>query len=122
MFYFKEFSESMALLDAGKAPLNAFQRFHFATLDWKLPFAVAALYAIIVTIWGNYNKKVAAKAEKSGKSASGKTSSVFKVFVIGHNVLLTVFSAYCFVCMSSILIKSYSTRTAFDAVSQWKIS
>ena len=115
MLFFKEFSESMARLDAGKAPITDFQRFHFATLDWKLPFAVAAAYALIVTIWGHLNKKMAAAS--NGKSASFGSSTLFKAVVVGHNVLLTVFSAYCFVCMSSLLIKSYTTRTLFDAVS-----
>ena len=115
MLFFKEFSASMARLDAGKAPINDFQRFHFATLDWKLPFAVAAAYAIIVTVWGRFNKAAAASSKE--KSSSSSSSPLFKAVVVGHNVLLTVFSAYCFVCMSSLLIKSFTTRTLFEAVS-----
>ncbi len=114
MLFFKQFSESMALLDAGKAPINDFQRFHFATLDWKLPLAVAVAYAIIVTIWGRFNMKMAAAS--NGKISS-HSSPLFKLIVIGHNVLLTVFSAYCFVCMSGLLINSYTTRSLFEAVS-----
>lgn len=120
MLFFEQFSESMARLDAGKAPITDFQRFHFATLDWKLPFAVAAAYAVIVTIWGRFNKKMAeadAMEKKKKDKSGGGSSPVFKAFVIAHNLLLTVFSAYCFVCMSSLLIKSYTSRNLFDAVS-----
>ena len=128
MLFFKEFSESMANFENGLAPQTTFEKFHFATLDWKVPVAAAILYALIVTIWGRFNKEVALKAEeprvKSKKnhyhhkeSTESSRFSFFNCLVIGHNVFLTVFSAYCFVCIVKILLNSYISTDLFDAVS-----
>lgn len=122
MLFFKEFSESMAHYEQGLAPQNWFEQLHFATLGWKVPVAAAILYAVIVTIWGNCNKAKALKAQeprvKSKKSQSGPSSrfSLFNCFVIAHNVFLTVFSLYCFVCIVKILAESYIGTNFVDAV------
>lgn len=132
MLFFKEFSESMANFENGLEPQTAFEKFHFATLDWKVPVAAAILYAVIVTIWGRVNNKEAAlKAEeprvKSKKhnhqhqhqkhdDVSSSRFSFFNCLVIAHNVFLTVFSAYCFVCIVKILLDSYISYDFFEAV------
>ena len=125
MLFFKEFSESMANFEKGRPPRTTFEKIHFATLDWKVPVAAAILYAVIVTIWGKFNKEAALKAEeprvkskKHQKETESATSrfSVFNCLVIAHNVLLTVFSAYCFVCIVKILFDSYISTEFFEAV------
>lgn len=131
MLFFKEFSESMANFENGLPPRTIFEQFHYATLDWKVPVAAAILYAVIVTIWGCFNKKAALKAEeprvKSKKQQqqhhhhqkSDKSSrfSFFNCLVIAHNIFLTVFSAYSFVCIVKILLESYMSFDFFEAVS-----
>ena len=125
MIFFKEFSEFMAHYERGLEPENWFEKFHFATLGWKVPFSAAILYAVIVTIWGNYNKAKAAKANearvKSKKTAVSELHhtnrfSPFNCFVIAHNIFLTVFSLYCFVCIVKILFESYMNNSFLDAV------
>lgn len=125
MLFFKEFSESMANYEKGLAPSTIFEKFHYATLDWKVPVAAAILYALIVTIWGRFNKEAALKAEeprvksKKNQKESNESSrfSFFNCLVIAHNIFLTVFSAYCFVCMVKILLESYMSFDFFEAVS-----
>ena len=128
MLFFKEFSESMANFEEGLAPQTTFEKIHFATLDWKVPVASALLYALIVTIWGRFNKAAALKAEEPrvkskkhhhnhGESTESSRFSFFNCLVIAHNVLLTVFSAYCFVYIVKILLDSYIATDFFDAVS-----
>ena len=117
MLFFKEFSESMANFEKGLAPQTLFEKFHVATLDWKTPVIAAILYAVIVTIWGQHNKAKALKAEeprvkakKTVDVAAGSETNRFSLFnclVIAHNVFLTVFSAYCFICIVKILFESY---------------
>jgi hypothetical protein len=117
MLFFKEFSESMANFEKGLEPQNLFEKIHFASLDWKAPVIVAILYAVVVTIWGRCNKAKALKDQESRVKAKKSTSAVsenetnrfsfFNLLVIAHNVFLTVFSAYCFVCIVIILAKSY---------------
>ena len=86
------------------------------------------LYALIVTIWGRFNKAAALKAEEPrvkskkhhhnhGESTESSRFSFFNCLVIAHNVLLTVFSAYCFVYIVKILLDSYIATDFFDAVS-----
>ena len=125
MLLFKEFSESMSNFEKGLPPRTIFEKIHFATLDWKVPVAAAILYAVIVTIWGKFNKEAALKAEeprvkskKHPQKESSATSrfSPFNCLVIAHNVFLTVFSAYCFVCIVKILVDSYISTEFFDAV------
>lgn len=129
MLFFKEFSESMTNFEKGLPPRTNFEKIHFATLDWKVPVTAAILYAVIVTIWGKFNKEAALKAEepraksKKQKDAAASTAavsrfSVFNCLVIAHNVFLTVFSAYCFVCIVKILFDSYISTEFFEAVSQ----
>lgn len=127
MLFFKEFSESMANFEKGLEPQTLFQKIHYASLDWKTPVIAAILYAIIVTIWGRCNKAKALKAEeprvKAKKASAAVVSesetnrySVFNCLVIAHNVFLTVFSAYCFVCIVEILVESYLQDNFIDAV------
>lgn len=135
MFFFDNFSASMARLDKGLSPRDAFERFHFATLDWRVPVVAVLLYVTIVTLWGRCNAARAARVAsvaKRGESApllktrKGQATVVhkrpsftpFNCLVIAHNVLLTVFSAYCLICILPILVKSYATRSLFDAVSE----
>lgn len=117
----------MSNFEKGLSPRTIFEKIHFATLDWKVPVTAAILYAVIVTIWGNYNKEAALKAEeprvkskKHLKAGSVEESadrfSVFKCLVIAHNVFLTLFSAYCFVCIVVILFNSYSSSNFLEAV------
>lgn len=126
MLFFEEFSESMANFEKGLEPRTTFEKLHYATLDWKVPVAAAILYAVIVTVWGRCNKAKALKAEdprvksKKSKSQGGEDKeanrfSFFNCLVIAHNVLLTVFSAYCFVCIVKILVDSYMNDHFFDA-------
>lgn len=123
MIYFEEFSESITRFEKGLPPRTVFEKIHFASLGWEAPVIAAILYAVIVTIWGRYNKAKAARAEeprvkaKAAKEEDVKNRfSPFNCFVIAHNVLLTVFSVYCFVCIVHILIKSYVQDEFFDAV------
>lgn len=130
MLYFKEFSESMANFEKGLEPQTLFEKIHFASLDWKTPVIGAILYAVIVTIWGRCNKAKALKAEEprvKAKKVSGAAPaadsepnrfSFFNCLVIAHNVLLTVFSAYCFVCIVKILVESYLQDDFLDAVTK----
>lgn len=112
----------MANYERGLDPQNWFEKFHFATLGWKVPFSAAILYAVIVTLWGRCNRAKAAKANesrvKSKKSVPEKTNrfSPFNCFVIAHNIFLTVFSFYCFVCIVKILVESYMNNSFLDAV------
>lgn len=128
MFFFKEFSESMNNFEKGLPPRTTFEKIHFATLDWKVPVTAAILYAVIVTIWGKFNKEAALKAEeprakskKHKEAAAVSRFSIFNCLVIAHNVFLTVFSAYCFVCIVKILFDSYISTEFFEAVSQFVI-
>ncbi len=124
MLFYEEFSESMANFEKGLEARNTFEKIHFATLDWKVPVAVAILYAVIVTLWGRCNKAKALKAEepraKSKKNLQKQDENdrftVFNCLVIAHNLFLTVFSAYCFVCIVKILVESYISDNFFDAV------
>lgn len=123
MLFFKEFSQSMRNYENGLEASNLFEKLHFSSLNWYVPVSVAILYAVIVTIWGRCNKAKAAaaslKAKKTSSSTVGSqtsnTYSPFNLLVIAHNINLTVFSAYCFVCIVPILINAYMTRPAFDA-------
>lgn len=128
MLFFEQFSESMSNYENGLSPQNLFERIHFATLGWQVPLGVAVVYAIIVSIWGWYNKtkvlveepRVKAKALKKGTTIPvSKTSDRFSVFnclVIAHNVFLTIFSLYCFICIVGILVDSYMNNTFHEAV------
>lgn len=126
MLFFKEFSESMANFEKGLEPQTLFEKIHFASLDWKAPVIGAIFYAVIVTIWGRCNKAKALKAEEprvKAKKASAAANdsetnrfSFFNCLVIAHNVFLTVFSAYCFICIVKILVDSYLQDDFFDAV------
>ena len=123
MLFFEQFSESMSNYENGLSPQNLFERVHFATLGWQVPLGVAVVYAIIVSIWGRYNKskvlvveepRVKAKALKKGTISD--RFSVFNCLVIAHNVFLTIFSLYCFICMVGILVDSYMNNTFHEAV------
>lgn len=123
MFFFKEFSESMKNFEKGLEPSTTFEKIHFATLDWKVPVLAAILYAVIVTIWGRFNKAKALKLEesrlkskKTESSSSDDRFSFFNCFVIVHNIFLTVFSVYCFICIVKILIESYINNDFLEAV------
>lgn len=126
MLFFKEFSESMANFEKGLEPQTLFEKIHFASLGWKVPVSAAILYAVIVTIWGRCNKAKALKAEEPRvkakknaeitKNSEDNRFSFFNCMVIAHNVFLTVFSAYCFVCIVKILIESYFQDNFLDAV------
>ena len=117
----------MANFENGLEPSTTFEKIHFATLGWKVPLSSAIIYAIIVTIWGHYNKAKALKDQEprvKSKKLSGSVAeeavnrfSPFNCFVIGHNIFLTAFSAYCFVFIVKILIDSYMQDAFFDAVS-----
>lgn len=119
----------MANFEKGLEPQTLFEKIHFASLDWKAPVIGAILYAVIVTIWGRCNKAKALKAEeprvKSKKAAAPAAAakdsetnrfSFFNCLVIAHNLFLTVFSAYCFICIVKILADSYLQDDFFDAV------
>lgn len=116
----------MANFEKGVEPQSLFEKIHFASLDWKAPVSAAILYAVIVTLWGRCNKAKALKAEeprvkaKKGsevtKNSEDNRFSVFNCLVIAHNVFLTVFSAYCFVCIVKILVDSYLQDNFLDAV------
>lgn len=125
ILFFKEFSKSMANYENGLSPQNLFEKIHFATLGWRVPLSVAIVYAIIVSIWGRYNKiralkmekpRVKAKKEVIVGSSSNNRFSVFNCLVIAHNVFLTIFSLYCFVCIVGILVDSYMNNTFHEAV------
>lgn len=127
MLFFKEFSESMANFEKGLEPRSLFEKIHVATLDWKTPVIGAILYAVIVTIWGQFNKTKALKVEEPRVKAKRTVSvaateseanrfSLFNCLVITHNVFLTIFSAYCFICIVKILLESYLQDDFLNAV------
>ena len=128
----------MKKLDAGKAPITAFERFHFATLDWHWPIGIAIVYAAIVIVWSRYNNARLqgdkSQASRHSSSRSTRPAGVFRknqpklppkhvesrftpfnCLVMLHNAFLSVFSLAVFVSIVPILIKSYSTRTLFDS-------
>jgi hypothetical protein len=132
MIYFAEFSESMRKLDNGLQPVTVFERFHFATLDWRMPVLAAIVYAVVVTIWGSFNRvsqekakirashhqKAAGTFRKNQPQPAPRNPSRFTFFncvVILHNLILTIFSVYIFACIVPILVRSYQEKSAFAA-------
>ncbi|KAH8590012.1 GNS1/SUR4 family-domain-containing protein [Bisporella sp. PMI_857] len=76
-----------------------------AALDPKVPITIASLYAVTVTLVNRSNKKAGNKPWAISKYKS------FFWFVVAHNVLLAVYSAWTFVGMWGALRRSLYNPT-----------
>lgn len=101
------------------------------SLDWRVPLCSSILYAILVTFFSRRNARrqaalstgtrgnEAAKASTGGKpvvkSKIAEPWTLFRIAVVAHNVLLMVFSAYTFYCVTPLLLASFRFRPSYEA-------
>ncbi|KAF1844231.1 GNS1/SUR4 family protein-like protein [Cucurbitaria berberidis CBS 394.84] len=87
-------------------PQDIFQ----AALSYKVPLAIASVYAVTVTYFNWYNRQHGNKAWRIAKTRP------FFVFVVFHNVFLAVYSAITCVAMILCLKHSFPHYTEANAV------
>ena len=78
-----------------RRPFNIPENVYQAALDYRVPLAMAGMYAVTVKALNKYNL-----SRNKQPWAISKTKS-FHVFVIVHNILLAVYSAWTFWGMGS---------------------
>lgn len=81
-------------------PFSIPENWYNAVFDAKIPFTIAAVYAVTVNVLNAYNKSNGHKPW-----AISKTRAFF-YFVIAHNIFLAIYSGWTFVGMYGALSRS----------------
>ena len=127
-----QFDASAAKVAAESAPVTAFEKFHFLTLDFRTPIIASILYVLVVSYFSKLNRERSASAKvnvnvNNGKrtSSRNKAQSVektesrftpFKCLVIAHNVFLCLYSATVFLSALPLLARPYFNSPVMEAV------
>lgn len=87
------------------------------SLDWRVPVCSSLLYAVVVTYFSRRNVRLAkaAGAAPAGSAARADPWTLFRVLVLAHNILLTVFSAFVFFSVFPLLLASLRFRSFYDS-------
>ena len=128
-----QFDASAAKVASESAPVTAFEKFHFLTLDFRTPIIASILYVLVVSYFSKLNRERSASAKvnvsNNGKRTSSRnkaqTQSVeknesrftpFKCLVIAHNVFLCLYSATVFLSALPLLARPYFNSPVMEAV------
>ncbi|PJF17127.1 Elongation of fatty acids protein [Paramicrosporidium saccamoebae] len=86
------------------------------SLDWRVPFSASLIYAIVVTYFSRRNiRRAAANPAPATKTTKKQEWTLFRVAVVAHNILLTVFSGYTFYSVFPLLLASFRFRPCYDS-------
>jgi hypothetical protein len=85
------------------------------SLDWRVPLSVSLIYATVVTYFSRRNIRLAKAAPVAAKTKSKEPWTVFRVSVVLHNILLTIFSGYTFYSVFPMLLASFRFRPCYDS-------
>ncbi|KAJ1947531.1 hypothetical protein GGF37_000296 [Kickxella alabastrina] len=86
-------------------------------MHWKTPLVIAAAYTVLI-MKANPQKPIAAKAQPLKRAQS----PVFKRVVIGHNIILAVYSLWTLVSMVSGLVDNLRTHGLYEGVCDTKFT
>jgi len=85
------------------------------SLDWRVPVGSSLIYSVIVAYWSRLNRnKGLTNSPVKGKKRS-EPWTAFRIAVVAHNVLLTLFSAFTFHNTAPLVAASFRYRPFLDA-------
>lgn len=128
-----QFDASAAKVASESAPVTAFEKFHFLTLDFRTPIIASILYVLVVSYFSKLNRERSASAKVNVNNNGKRTSSrnkaqsqsgektesrftPFKCLVIAHNVFLCLYSATVFLSALPLLARPYFNSPVMEAV------